>query len=91
MQDDHGAEEDWDKIVPTDKALQYIDGWEPVLAEVVKATPNNRCTDWKLLWRNPQPRWISPKARSFSLETLRIPSCRHPVPVQQWSWKTRTL
>ncbi|KAB8074419.1 hypothetical protein BDV29DRAFT_190994 [Aspergillus leporis] len=44
--DDHGAEEDWDKIVPTDKALQYIDGWEPVLAEVVKATPNNRCTDW---------------------------------------------
>ncbi|KAF7593736.1 hypothetical protein BBP40_010911 [Aspergillus hancockii] len=65
--DEHGAEEDWDKTVPTDKALQYIAGWEPFLTEVVKATPNNRCTDWKLLWRNPQPKWASPKARLIQL------------------------
>ncbi|KAB8229457.1 FAD-dependent oxidoreductase [Aspergillus alliaceus] len=65
--DDHNAEEDWDKTVPTDKALEYIKGWEPFLTELIKATPGNRCTDWKLLWRNPQPTWASPKARVIQL------------------------
>lgn len=66
-QDDHNAEEDWDKTVSTEKALTYIEGWEPFLTELIKATPNNRCTDWKLLWRNPQPKWHSPKARVIQL------------------------
>jgi len=66
-QDDHSAEEDWDKAVPTDKALLYIQGWDTFLIEHVKATPNNRCTDWKLLWRNPQPKWTSPRARAVQL------------------------
>ncbi|GAB1194231.1 hypothetical protein APSETT444_003474 [Aspergillus pseudonomiae] len=65
--DDHNAEEDWDKTVSTEKALTYIEGWEPFLTELIKATPNNCCTDWKLLWRNPQPKWASPKARVIQL------------------------
>ncbi|KAF7169116.1 hypothetical protein CNMCM5623_001924 [Aspergillus felis] len=65
--DDHNAEENWDKTVSTDTALQYISGWEPFLTELVKATPGHRCTDWKLLWRNPQPRWTSPNARVIQL------------------------
>ncbi|KAF7627748.1 FAD binding domain protein [Aspergillus flavus] len=65
--DDHNAEEDWDKTVPVEKALTYIEGWEPFLTELIKATPNSRCTDWKLLWRNPQPKWASPKARVIQL------------------------
>ncbi|KAG2009367.1 hypothetical protein GB937_007770 [Aspergillus fischeri] len=65
--DDHNAEENWDKLVSTDTALQYIAGWEPFLTELVKATPGHRCTDWKLLWRNPQPKWASPNARVIQL------------------------
>ncbi|RHZ67176.1 uncharacterized protein CDV56_109471 [Aspergillus thermomutatus] len=65
--DDHNADENWDKTVSTDTALQYIDGWEPFLTELVKATPGHRCTDWKLLWRNPQPKWASPNARVIQL------------------------
>jgi 2-polyprenyl-6-methoxyphenol hydroxylase-like FAD-dependent oxidoreductase len=53
--------------VSTDTALQYIDGWEPFLTEILKATPGHRCTDWKLLWRNPQPKWTSPNARVIQL------------------------
>ena len=52
-QDDHNAEENWDKTVSTNKALQYTKGWDAFLVELVKVTPNNRCTDWKLPWRNP--------------------------------------
>ncbi|KAF4168871.1 hypothetical protein CNMCM6936_000816 [Aspergillus lentulus] len=65
--DDHNAEENWDKLVSTDTALQCIAGWEPFLTELVKATPGHRCTDWKLLWRNPQPKWASPNARVIQL------------------------
>ncbi|GFF48251.1 monooxygenase [Aspergillus udagawae] len=65
--DDHNAEESWDKTVSTDTALQYIDGWEPFLTEILKATPGHRCTDWKLLWRNPQPKWASRNARVIQL------------------------
>ena len=66
-QDDYNAKENWDKTVPTDKALQYREDWDAFLVELVKETPNNRCTDWKLLWRNPQQKWTSPGARVVQL------------------------
>lgn len=26
---------------------------------MIKATPNNQVLDWKLMWRDPQPQWVS--------------------------------
>lgn len=42
-------------------------GWDPFLAEMIKVTPNNCSTDWRLMWRNPQPRWSSLHSRVVQL------------------------
>ena len=44
-----------------DQALKWLDGWDPVVHDIVKATPS--LVDWKLVYRDPLPTWISPKAR----------------------------
>ncbi|KAL3599767.1 hypothetical protein FPOAC2_03995 [Fusarium poae] len=57
------AEEDWAKTTSIDKALQAVESWEPFVTELIKATPNQSVLDWKLMWRDPQPRWTSPGGR----------------------------
>lgn len=37
------------------------------MAELIKATPNNQCLDWKLMWRDPQPQWVSEGGRVVQL------------------------
>lgn len=49
------------------KALQTVEGWDPLVTEVIKETPNNEVLDWKLMWRNPQPQWVSPSGRVVQL------------------------
>lgn len=39
--------------------LTAVDGWDPVLLEVIKAIPPEVLIDWKLLWRNPVKQWVS--------------------------------
>ncbi|KAB2571165.1 Asperlicin C monooxygenase [Lasiodiplodia theobromae] len=56
--DDGEAEENWNKTAPTHKALDYVKGWAPIVQEMIKTTPNQSCTDWKLMWRDPQDSWI---------------------------------
>lgn len=62
-QDDGEAEENWNKTAPTHKALDYVKGWAPIVQEMIKTTPNQSCTDWKLMWRDPQDSWVSPCGR----------------------------
>lgn len=62
-QDDGEAEEDWSKTTSSQKALKYVEGWTPFVHEMIKATPNQTCTDWKLMWRDPQDTWVSPRGR----------------------------
>lgn len=31
-----------------------------LLQEVIQASPRDKITDWKLMWRDPQPSWTSP-------------------------------
>jgi 2-polyprenyl-6-methoxyphenol hydroxylase-like FAD-dependent oxidoreductase len=44
-----------------DEALGRLQGWDPILHDIVKATPS--LVDWKLVYRDPLPTWVSPKAR----------------------------
>ena len=57
------SEENWVKDTSTSKALKATEGWEPLVIEIIKATPGDRVLDWKLKWRNPQPKWASPVGR----------------------------
>ena len=54
-------------------ALQAVEGWEPFVTELIKATPNHSVLDWKLMWRDPQPRWASPGGR-----VVQIGDAAHP-------------
>ncbi|KAF9882592.1 hypothetical protein FE257_006226 [Aspergillus nanangensis] len=61
--DDGNAEETWTKTTSSDKALPFVEGWCPFVKELINATPDHKVTDWKLMWRNPQPKWVSPYGR----------------------------
>jgi 2-polyprenyl-6-methoxyphenol hydroxylase-like FAD-dependent oxidoreductase len=61
--DDGSAIEDWNRVVNADGALQYVQGWAPIVHDIIKSTPNNEATDWKLRFRNPQPKWTSDEGR----------------------------
>lgn len=43
--------------------LAVVDGWDPVLRQIVKSIPEDGLIDHKLLWRNPNSQWVSPKGR----------------------------
>ncbi|CAN9232673.1 unnamed protein product [Alternaria alternata] len=61
--DDDKGGESWSQSTSIDKALEATRGWEPFITEVIKATPGHTVLDWKLMWRDPQPRWVSPTGR----------------------------
>ena len=44
-----------------------------MITEVIKATPGHTVLDWKLMWRDPQPRWVSPIGR-----VVQIGDSAHP-------------
>ncbi|KAL4898433.1 hypothetical protein BDV59DRAFT_197342 [Aspergillus ambiguus] len=67
------AEEDWTKTTSIEKALDAVEGWEPYVTELIRATPNHTVRDWKLMWRDPQPRWASPGGR-----VVQIGDAAHP-------------
>jgi 2-polyprenyl-6-methoxyphenol hydroxylase-like FAD-dependent oxidoreductase len=63
FQDERDIEESWSTPGHIEDALRVLDGWDPVVHAIVKATPPEHLVDWKLVYRDPLPTWISPKAR----------------------------
>ncbi len=61
--DDGNIEESWQFPGKVEEALRYLDGWAPVVHELVKSTPKGRLIDHKLVFRDPLPTFVSPKAR----------------------------
>ncbi len=37
--------------------------WDSFVPTLISSVPNKEVTDWKLMWRNPQPKWVSPMGR----------------------------
>ncbi|KAK0207111.1 hypothetical protein DFS33DRAFT_1257629 [Desarmillaria ectypa] len=62
-QDSDNAAVNSSKIQSSDRALQHVKGWSPFVAAMINAIPNKEVVDWKLLWRNPQPKWVSSMGR----------------------------
>lgn len=61
--DDGNIEESWQFPGKPEEALTYLEGWCPVVRELVKATPPGRLIDYKLVYREPLPTFVSPKGR----------------------------
>ncbi|EEA24975.1 hypothetical protein TMatcc_008079 [Talaromyces marneffei ATCC 18224] len=61
--DDADIEESWSTPGKIEDCLKVVEGWDPVVQEIIKATPTDYLVDWKLIYRDPLPTWISPKRR----------------------------
>lgn len=56
-------EESWQFPGKVDDVLQVLDGWAPTVRELVKATPEDRLFDYKLVFRDPLETFVSPGGR----------------------------
>ena len=61
--DDEDIEESWQFPGKVEEALKCVEGWDPIVHDIMKATPKDRLVDYKLVYRDPLPTFISPKAR----------------------------
>lgn len=61
--DDRDIGESWQWPASIDDAKPVVAGWESTVQRILDATPENRIVDWKLVFRDPLPRWVSPKKR----------------------------
>lgn len=55
--------ESWSFPGKTEDALKVVEGWDPRIAAVIKKTPEKQLVDYKLLWRDPLPGWVSKHGR----------------------------
>ena len=65
-QDDKKVQESWSNLIDPETVLKTtakIPGWPEVADRLIRLTPADRCHDFKLMWREPQPTWISPLGR----------------------------
>lgn len=61
--DEYDIEESWTHPAKLEDALKVVEDWDPRIAEVYKITPRDQLFDHKLIYRDPLPTWVSPKAR----------------------------
>ncbi|KAH8916249.1 FAD/NAD(P)-binding domain-containing protein [Atractiella rhizophila] len=61
--DDADVSEGWLEKGSKDGAIKVIETWDPVLKRLIELTPPDNLLDWKLVYRDPLPNWISPSGR----------------------------
>jgi len=61
--DDADIAESWQFPGSREQALECVKGWDPVVTELISATPPDRLFDYKLVFRDPLPTFVSPKKR----------------------------
>ncbi|KAK3717073.1 hypothetical protein LTR37_006128 [Vermiconidia calcicola] len=71
--DTRDVDEGWSEPGDVDDACRILEGWDPAVHAMVRMTPPEKLVDWKLVYRDPLPTWISPKAR-----TALIGDAAHP-------------
>ncbi|KAK3990923.1 hypothetical protein QBC44DRAFT_393854 [Cladorrhinum sp. PSN332] len=59
--DDAQIKESWQFPGSKEEALRIVEGWDPVVQEIIKATPEDRLFDYKLVFRDPLPTFVSPE------------------------------
>ncbi|KZO94402.1 FAD/NAD(P)-binding domain-containing protein [Calocera viscosa TUFC12733] len=66
-QDDADIEESWSFPGKIEDVLKVVGDWDPVVQTLVKKTPPETLVDWKLVYRDPLPTWVSKGARTCLL------------------------
>ena len=65
--DEHDIAESWSFPGSLREALEAVSTWDPMCARIIEKTPEERLVDWKLVYRDPLPTWVSPRARILLL------------------------
>jgi 2-polyprenyl-6-methoxyphenol hydroxylase-like FAD-dependent oxidoreductase len=63
LQDEADVEESWSAPGYVEEAIKTVEGWAPIVHSIIRKTPHDGLIDWKLVFRDPLPTWISPKRR----------------------------
>lgn len=66
------SSENWSNKIDSQEVLDEMDKmpgqkWGAILQKLVKITPPKTIVNFELLWRNPQPTWVSPHARVIQI------------------------
>jgi 2-polyprenyl-6-methoxyphenol hydroxylase-like FAD-dependent oxidoreductase len=77
--DDGDIDEDWTFPGKKEEVIKNIQSWDPALHDLVNATPPDKLHDYKLVFRDPLPTFISPKARIALLGDAGESFPRHTV------------
>ncbi|KAJ6014956.1 hypothetical protein N7540_009547 [Penicillium herquei] len=59
--DEADIEESWQLPGKLEDVYKVIEGWDPIVKAIVEKTPS--LVDWKLVYRDPLPRWVSDQGR----------------------------
>ncbi|TPX16796.1 uncharacterized protein E0L32_012370 [Thyridium curvatum] len=65
--DDHNIDESWSFPGKLSEAIDAVKGWDPMVARIISKTPESSLVDWKLVYRDPLPTWVSKHARILLL------------------------
>ncbi|KAI1165643.1 putative monooxygenase [Nemania serpens] len=60
--DEQDIEESWSFEAPLSDARKVLEGWDPIVQKILDKTPSP-LIDWKLVYRDPLPTWISAHRR----------------------------
>jgi len=82
IRDDADIDESWSFPGKVSDALEVVKGWDPTCAAVISKTPENALIDFKLVYRDPYPTWISKRAHTALLGDAAhpfLPTSVHPT------------
>ncbi|KAK3349142.1 hypothetical protein B0T25DRAFT_481607 [Lasiosphaeria hispida] len=63
--DEHDIDESWSFPGNLEEVYEVLEGWDPICRAIVEKTPS--LVDWKLVYRDPLPTWVSKHARILLL------------------------
>ncbi|GAB1315357.1 hypothetical protein MFIFM68171_05567 [Madurella fahalii] len=63
--DEHDIDESWSFPGKLEDVYKVLEGWDPICRAIVEKTPS--LVDWKLVYRDPLPTWVSKHARILLL------------------------
>jgi 2-polyprenyl-6-methoxyphenol hydroxylase-like FAD-dependent oxidoreductase len=67
LQDDENIDESWSFPGKVEDALEVVKGWDPTCAAIISKTPPGALIDFKLVYRDPLPTWVSKHGRAALL------------------------
>ncbi|KAF2689155.1 FAD/NAD(P)-binding domain-containing protein [Lentithecium fluviatile CBS 122367] len=57
--DEHDIEESWSFPGKLSEVKEVLKDWDPMCTKIISKTPEDKLVDWKLVYRDPLPNWVS--------------------------------